>query len=85
MMVKLLEDVPYKEWLRNNNSYKELSALEKKKLGVNLIAPYRFLRRGIREEGAHLFSLGSSARTHRNSSKLCQGTFKQNIRKPSSP
>ena len=52
-----------------------------KRLRSDLIALYSFLRRGSREGGAGLFSLISSDRIHRNGSKLCQGRFRQDVRK----
>ncbi|KAK4819801.1 hypothetical protein QYF61_011595 [Mycteria americana] len=42
---------------------------------------YSFLRRGLGEGGADLFSLVSSDRMHGNGSKLCQGRFRLDMRK----
>ena len=70
--MKGLEDMSYEEWLRTLG----LSSLEKRRLRGDLIALYSFLRRGSREGGADLFSLGSSDRT-----KLHQGMFGLDIRK----
>jgi len=47
-----------------------LSSLEKKRLRGNLITLYSFLRSGIREGGARVFSLAASDRMHGNGSKL---------------
>jgi len=43
-------------------------------------ALHRFLRRGVGQGGAELFSLGSGDRTHGNGSKLHQGKFRPDIR-----
>jgi len=70
-LVKGLEDMSYDEQLRSLG----LSSLEKRRLRCDLIALYRFLRRGSREEGAELFSLGFSDQMRGNGSKLHQGRF----------
>jgi len=75
--VKGLEGVCYEEQLRALG----LSVLEKRRLRGDLIALCSFLRRGSGEEGADIFSLGSSDRMHRNGSKLHQGRFRLDIRK----
>ncbi|KAK4830126.1 hypothetical protein QYF61_008553 [Mycteria americana] len=68
-LVKGLEGMSCEEWLRTLG----WSSLEKRRLGGDLIALCRFLRRGSREGGADLFSLGSSDRTCGNGSKLRRG------------
>ena len=64
-LVKVLEGMSYEERLRTLGS----CSLERRLRG-DLIALYSFLRRGSGEGGTDLFSLGSSARTRRNGSKL---------------
>jgi len=76
-LVKGLEGMSYEEQLWTLS----LSRLEKRRLRVNPIVPYSFLKRGSEEEGADLFPLVSSDRTHGNSSKMCQGRFRLDIRK----
>jgi len=53
-LVKGLEGRSFKERLKSLG----LPGLEKRKVRANLIALYSFLRRGSRERGAELFSLG---------------------------
>ena len=60
-----------------------LSALEKRRLRGDLVALYSFpRRRGGGEGAADLFSLGSSGSSRGNASKLRQGRFRLDIRKP---
>jgi len=75
--VKGLEGTSYEEWLKTLGS----PSLEKSRLKGDLNALYSFLRRGCRQGGADLFSLGSSDRTHGKGSKLHQGRFSLDIRK----
>ena len=63
---KGLEGMSCEELLRTMG----LSSLEKRKLRGVLIALYSFLGRGGGEEGDYVFSLGSSASTCGNGSKL---------------
>ena len=76
-LVKGLEGMSYKGHLRTLG----LSFLEKRRLRGDLIALYSFLRNGSGERGSDLFSLISSDRMHRNSSKLNQGRFRLDFRK----
>jgi len=77
-LVKGLEGMSCEEQLSTSG----LSGLEKSRLRDDLIALCSFLRRGSREEGAELFSLGSRDRMHGNGSKLHQGRFRLDIKKP---
>jgi len=52
-----------------------LSTLEKRRLRGDIIALYKFLKRGIREGGGILFSLLTNGRTHGYCRKPCQGRF----------
>jgi len=59
----------------------DLSILEKRELRGDLIALCSFLRRGRGEGNADLFSLGCSDRIHWKGSKLCQRSFRLDIKK----
>ena len=75
--MKGLEGMSSEEQLRSWG----LSSLERRRLRGDLTALDSFLRRGSGEGGADLFSLASSDRMHGNSSMLCKGRFKLDIRK----
>ncbi|KAJ7407025.1 hypothetical protein WISP_129249 [Willisornis vidua] len=74
-MVKGLEGKLYEEWLRSLG----LFILEKRKLRGDLIEVYNFLMK--RTGSSDLFSVVISDRTRGNSLKLCQGSFRLDIRK----
>jgi len=75
--VEGLEGMSYEEWLRTLGS----SSLKNRRLRGDLIALNSFQRRGSREGGAELFSLGSCDRTCGNVSKLHQRRFGLDITK----
>ncbi|KAJ7424031.1 hypothetical protein BTVI_07930 [Pitangus sulphuratus] len=76
-MVKDLEGKPYEVWLKSLG----LCSLGKRRLRGDLIAVYNFLTRGSRGPGTNPFSLVTSVRTQGNGMRLCQGSFKLDIRK----
>ena len=76
-LLKGLEGVSYKKQLRTLGQ----SSLENRRLRVDLIALYSFLRRRSGKGGADHFSLVPNDRTHGNGSKLHQWRLRLDVRK----
>ncbi|PKU40735.1 hypothetical protein llap_8952 [Limosa lapponica baueri] len=76
-MIKGLEHLPYGERLRELG----LFSLERRRLRGDLINAYKYLKGGLKEDGAGHFTVVPSDRTRSNRHKLEHRKFHSNMRK----
>jgi len=76
-MIRRLEHLSYEDRLRKLG----LFSLEKRRLGGDLTAAFRYLKGAYRKDGENIFSRACCNRTRGNGFKLREGRFKLDVRK----